>query len=219
MAGDDRHRELMTAAINSDAEAQRALLAGDIAAARASFTAAAEQYRKSWEAAPPRSYGRLVGMLKSAVLARRGDQYVDYVRRAIADDEVTSPPAAYARALAALISEDADEARRWAAQMRCGPDAFVRAADAITALAARDQPGYAKALAAIVGDFEQRQEHLTGVPIADTALMLEELGARRGISARVSSPLLPAAGDSDRSLVRVRSDDDRVGDGNDLVDR
>jgi hypothetical protein len=43
-----------------------------------------------------------------------------------------------------------------------------------------------------VRDFEGRDAHLTGVPIADTALMLEALAAPRGMTARVDSPLMPA---------------------------
>jgi hypothetical protein len=46
--------------------------------------------------------------------------------------------------------------------------------------------------AGIVADFEGRSEHLTGVPIADTALMLERFAERRGLAARPSSALLPA---------------------------
>jgi hypothetical protein len=42
---------------------------------------------------------------------------------------------------------------------------------------------------AIVADFEGRDEHLTGVPIADTALMLERLAG--GLASRPASPLLP----------------------------
>jgi hypothetical protein len=49
------------------------------------------------------------------------------------------------------------------------------------------------AVAAIVADFESRSEHLTGVPIADTALMLERLAAERGIGAGLDSPLAPAS--------------------------
>ena len=44
-------------------------MAGDQVAATARLRAAALGYRASWEAAPPRSYGRLIGMLKAAVLA------------------------------------------------------------------------------------------------------------------------------------------------------
>lgn len=77
--------------------------------------------------------------------------------------------------------------------MRGGSEAFVRTADAIEALAIRDREAYAAALAEIVGDFERRTDHLTGIPIADTALMLEVLGAARGITAGIESPLLPGA--------------------------
>jgi hypothetical protein len=76
--------------------------------------------------------------------------------------------------------------------MREGGDAFARAAEALDALAARDRARYGAAVAAIVADFEGRDAHLTGVPIADTALMLEALAAPRGMTAKVDSPLMPA---------------------------
>ena len=78
-----------------------------------------------------------------------------------------------------------------AAGMREGSPAFGRAADGLEAIARRDEPAYAAAVRAVVEDFEAREEHLTGVPIADTALMLERLGERRGLAARVESALLP----------------------------
>ena len=55
-----------------------------------------------------------------------------------------------------------------------------------------DTAAYRAAVDAIVADFAARSEHLTGVPIADTALMLERLAAERGMAAGVRSPLLPA---------------------------
>ena len=67
----------------------------------------------------------------------------------------------------------------------------MRAAAAIDALAAGDTAAYGDAVAAIVADFEGRDEHLTGVAIADTALMLERLAEARGMASRPSSPLLP----------------------------
>ena len=76
--------------------------------------------------------------------------------------------------------------------MREGSPAFGRAADAIEALADGDGERYAAAVRAIVADFEARDEHLTGVPIADTALMLERLAEHRGIAAHPASALLPA---------------------------
>ena len=68
----------------------------------------------------------------------------------------------------------------------------LRARRAIAALAARDGAAYAEALDAIVADFAGRDAHLTGVPIADTAVMLESLAAARGMAARPASPLLPS---------------------------
>ena len=46
-------------------------------------------------------------------------------------------------------------------------------------------------LAAILADFEQREDHLTGVEIADTALMFERIAAQRGMEVRPDSPLVP----------------------------
>jgi len=185
------HRELLAAAIQRDADGQRALLGGDEDRARAAFQVAAGLYRQSWEAAPPRSYGRLVGMLKSSVLAGNGRESADYIRGAIADSEAGSPTAAYARAIAALIADDDHAAQIWASQMRGASDAFDRTANAIIALARRDRAAYGAALEAIVRDFERRIDHLTGVAIADTALVLERLAADRDITVTVISPLLP----------------------------
>jgi hypothetical protein len=41
-------------------------------------------------------------------------------------------------------------------------------------------------------DFAGRSEHLTGVAIADTAVMLEWLAAERDMAVKPSSPLVPA---------------------------
>jgi hypothetical protein len=184
----------MTAAVRRDGEAQQALIAGDRGGARSAFAAAADLYRQSWEAAPATAYGRLVGMLKSAVLAGGGVAEARYVLGVLTDADPESSTASYARALAALIlgsGEDADAAA-WAGRMGGGTDAFGRTADAIAALAAHDAVRYAAALAAIVRDFEQRTDHLTGVAIADTALVLDALAARRGMAAAIESSVLPA---------------------------
>jgi hypothetical protein len=181
----------MTAAVERDGAAQRALLASDRETARAAFAAAAELYRQSWEVAPPSAYGRLVGMLKSAVLAGGGVDEARYARGALAQADPESITASYARALAALILDEDEEARSWAARMGAGEDAFGRTAAALAALAVRDADAYAGALRAIVRDFEERSAHLTGVAIADTGLMLSELGARRGMAVTIDSPVLP----------------------------
>jgi hypothetical protein len=189
-----RHQELLTAAIERDGVGQRALMEGDGPAAREAFLAAADLYRQSWMEAPPRSYGRLVGMLKAAVLS--GDAPLpaaEYARAALAEDSDagTSPTASYALALAALIVADDGDAGRRAMVMRGGSEAFDRTAAAIEALATGDREGFATAVQEIVHDFEQRPAHLTGIAIADTAVVLERLAASRGMAAGLRSELLP----------------------------
>jgi hypothetical protein len=185
-----KHQELLTAAIEREAEAQRRLLAGDRDGARAEFVAAADLYRQSWEAAHARAFGRLVGMLKSAVLAGGGASEARYVRAALGDRDRESATASYAQALAALILGEDRDAGVWAARM-VADEAFAQAGEAISALAANDEVAYVAALEAIVLDFEGRSRHLTGVAIADTAVMLEALAERRGMRAAIVSPVLP----------------------------
>ena len=69
--------------------------------------------------------------------------------------------------------------------------AFARTGRALAALATSDSPAYAAALADIVADFEARDRHLSGVAVADTALVLERLAGARGMAVRPQSPLVP----------------------------
>ena len=184
---------LLGDAMAREGEAYRMLLEGEEEGAREPLREAAWLYRRSWEEeAGPRSFGRLVGMLKAAVLAGEGGEEARYVRAQLRE-EPDSATAWYALALAALLEGDDELARRAAAGMREGSNAFAQTADAIEALADREGDRYADALRAIVADFEARDEHLTGVPIADTALVLERIAAERGMAAEPDSPLLPRA--------------------------
>jgi uncharacterized protein len=193
------HQEAMREAIAADGEAYGRLLAGE--PARDVLRRAAGRYRASWEVAPPGAYGRLVGHAKASILA--GDDPAPYVRKQLGEEDA-SPPAAWALALAALAAGDDAEAARAAERMREGADAFARTADAVAALAAGDRDAYAAAVSAIVADFEARDAHLTGVPIADTALVLERLAERRGIAAHPPSPLLPRVDDVRAILTGTR---------------
>jgi uncharacterized protein len=188
----------MREAIAADGDAHRALLAGDDACEP--LRRAADRYRASWEAAPPRSYGRLVGYAKASILA--GDDPAPYVRERLGEPD--SPPAFWALALAALAAGDDDGAAVAAEGMRAGSDAFGRAADAVAALARGDRDAYAAAVRAIVADFEAREEHLTGVPIADTALVLERLAERRLLASHPRSALLPVVDDVRAILTGTR---------------
>ena len=109
------------------------------------------------------------------------------------NDESGSPTAAYALALACLAAGDDPAAARAAAQMAIGGEAFERTAAALAALAAGDEVAYATALRAVIDDFEARDVHLTGVAIADTALVLERLAEPRGNGAGRSLAAAPAA--------------------------
>jgi predicted CoA-binding protein len=189
----------MREAIAADGEAHRALLAGQDA--REALRRAAERYQASWAAAPPRSYGRLVGFAKASILA--GENPAAFVRHELGPDD-DSPPAHWALALSALADGDDEEALRAADGMRAGSPAFGRAADAVAALARRDREAFASAIAAIVADFEARGQHLTGVPIADTALVLDRLAERHGLAIHLDSPVLPHVDDVRAILTGTR---------------
>ena len=186
------HLDLLLEALDAEAGAQRALLAGDVDSAHQMFDAASRRYRASFECAPPASYGRLVGMLKAAVIAGDPDDAAEYARAAIGGAEPT-PTAAYVEALVALVTGDDDGAERAAAVMRGGDEPFGRAADVVAALARHDGHGYRDACSAVVADFEARSEHLTGVPIADTAVMFESFAEARGMACHPLSPLMPGS--------------------------
>jgi hypothetical protein len=58
-------------------------------------------------------------------------------------------------------------------------------------IAAEDPVGYVEAVEAVLESFEQRDEYLENVPVADTVLVLQALAGRRDMAAALSSPLLP----------------------------
>jgi uncharacterized protein len=189
----------MREALAADGEAYRALLAGEDA--REPLRRAAARYRDSWEAAPPRAFGRLVGYAKASILA--GDEPAGYVREQIGP-QADSPPAHWALALAALSTGDDDAASVAADGMRAGSEAFGRTAGAVAALAAGERAQYAAALRAIIADVEAREDHLTCVPIADSALVLERLAEARRLAVHPTSPLLPAVDDIRAILTGTR---------------
>ena len=182
------HLELLGEALAAEAEGQRLLLQG--APAPEPFARAAAAYRASWESAPPESYGRLAGLIKAAVLGDDAGAAAAYVLGQVPAG-AASPVAAYASAVALLVQGEDAAAADAGAAMAAGGDAFERTATALVALARRDRTAYAAALATIVADFEERDAHLTGVAIADTAVMLERLAAPRDLQVRPASPVMP----------------------------
>lgn len=194
MAEQPTHASELAKALVHESEAQRLLLAGEAEAAAVRFRKAADHYKRSWQLAAPTSYGRLIGMTKAAILAGGGEEEGRYALKELEAVEELTPTAAYALSIASLAAGLDPEAARYLAVVERGGPQFERAARAIAAICNRDQPAFEGALKAIVADFEARSTHLTGVPIADTALMFQRLGARRGLSVALSGPVVGAAG-------------------------
>ena len=170
------------------------LMAGNTEAAREWFAKAVERYRESWEHAPPGSWGRPIGMMKADVLAgdwqgaARDAQWTLEQRAADAE----SPIGRYAACLALLVLGRDEEARVLADGLRTHDDFPPTVGDALAMIAAQDVVGYIKAVEAVLESFEQRDEYLEDLPVADTVVVLQALAERRSMAAALSSPLLPS---------------------------
>jgi hypothetical protein len=191
----DAQQRQLTRLGNAAGGAGLALLMLDRKAEAASwFSRAAARYRESFAAAPPGSWGRPIGAVKTLVLA--GDWAAAEAAATWALEtgaaESESPIGRYAAALALLVLGRDDDARLHADAIRMSDD-FPRAVgDALAFLAAQDVLGYTEAVEAVLESFEKRHEYLEDIPVADTVLVLQALAARRGIAVELSSPLLPA---------------------------
>ena len=191
---DERQRQLTRMGNAAWAAGLSFLMVGRRADADAWLVRAAETYRRSWDDAPPESWGRPIGAMKSRLIAgdldgARGD--AGWALGAGADGS-ESPIGRYAAALAHLVVDADDEAAKLARSL-VDVEPIPRAVPAaLSALAAGDALAYADATAALVADFESRAEFLEDTPVADTVLALQALAAVRGISVAISSPLLPA---------------------------
>jgi hypothetical protein len=154
---------------------------------------AAETYRRSWADAPPGSWGRPIGAMKSRLIAgdlagaREDARWAIDARAA----ESESPIGRYAAALALLVrGEDAGVAPL--AGTLAGVDAIPPGVtDSLSALATSDEAGYERAIRALLADFEAREEFLEDIAVADTVLALQALAEERGSAVPLTSPLLP----------------------------
>jgi hypothetical protein len=157
------------------------------------FGRAAGRYRESFADAPPDSWGRPIGAIKSLVLAGDWLAAEEAARWALEAGaaEAQSPIGRYAAALAMLVLGRDAEARPHADAIRTREDFPAAVGDALAYLAAQDVPGYTEAVEAVLESFEVRDEYLEDMPVADTVLVLQALAARRDLAARLSSPLLP----------------------------
>ena len=157
------------------------------------FSRAAGRYRESFAEAPPDSWGRPIGAIKSLVLAGDWAAAEEAARWALEADaeEAGSPIGRYAAALALLVLGDDAAARPHADAIRLRDDFPRPVGDALAFLAAQDVPGYTEAVEAVLESFETRDEYLEDMPVADTVLVLQALAERRGMAAQLSSSLLP----------------------------
>ena len=157
------------------------------------FHRAAARYRESFADAPPGSWGRPIGAVKSLVLAGDWAGAEEAARWALdagaANSE--SPIGGYAAALALLVLGDDEHARVPADAIRIRDDFPADVGDALAYLAAQDVVGYTEAVESVLESFEAREEYLEDMPVADTVLVLQALARRRGIEVELSSPLLP----------------------------
>jgi hypothetical protein len=190
---DARQRQLTRLGNAAAGAALSYLMAGETELAREWFARGVERYRESFPLAPAGSWGRPIGMLKAQILAgnwsgAEADAAWTLDQGAAESD---SPIGRYAATLALLVLGRDEEARVLADGLRTGEDFPAAVGDALAFLAAGDPLGYIEAVEAVLELFETRDEYLEDLPVADTVLVLQVLASRRGMSAELSSPLLP----------------------------
>jgi len=182
-AGETRQpdeRQLVQLANAAWAAGLSLLMAGERDAAASWLRRAAARYRESWDAgAAPDAWGRPIGALKALLIAgESADEAARWALEAGAAD-APSPIGRYAATLALLVLGRDAEAGALAATLGDGFPLDV--ADALRALAAHDAEAYRAARDAVLRSFETREAFLEDLPVADTALALDALAARRGL--------------------------------------
>jgi len=189
---DARQKQLVRVAMAAGGAGLARLMQGRRGEAAGWFARSAERYRESWDHAPPGSWGRLIGAVKSRILAGDWERAADDARWALAQgsEEADSPIGAYAAALARLtLGEDSSAAE--ISEGLQATDFPEDVAAALGALAAGDRAAYDEAVASVLESFETRDAYLEDIPVADTVLVLEALAARRGLAVHPRSRLLP----------------------------
>lgn len=190
---DQRQRQLTRTGNAAGAAALSLLMLGRREEAAEWFGRAAERYRESWQNAPPGSWGRQIGAIKSRLLAGDGDGAEADARWALEAGaaQADGPIGGYAAALALLSLGRDDEAAEQAGRIRRADGFPADVGDALLALATGDAPGYEGAVRSVLRSFETRTEYLEDIPVADTALVLQALAVPRGLAVELESALLP----------------------------
>jgi hypothetical protein len=191
---DERQRQLTRMGNAANGAGLALLMLGRGGEALEWFDRAARRWRESYEDAPSGSWGRPIGALKARILAGDWEGAEDEARWALDEGaaEAESPIGRYAAALALLTLGRDEDARSVAGSLRERDDFPHDVANALATLAAEDTLGYTYAVESVLESFEQREEYLEDIPVADTVIVLQALAERRGIAADLASPLLPA---------------------------
>ena len=193
---DERQRQLTRMGNAAWAAGLSLLMAGGVEEGREWLLRAAETYRRSWPDAPPGSWGRPIGAMKSRLSAgdlegARADAGWALDAGSAASE---SPIGRYAAALALLVLGEDEQATTTVASL-AGVDAIPPAVtETLAALGARDTEAFERAIRALLADFEGRGEFLEDTRVADTVLALQALAAERGLGVALESPLLPRSG-------------------------
>ena len=188
---DQRQRQLTRMGNAAGAAGLTALMAGRDGGEW--FARSAERYRESWEHAPPDSWGRPIGAIKSRILGGDWAGAADDARWAleVGAAESDSPIGGYAAALAFATLGEWDDVRPHADHARTHAIVPSEVADALAFIAAEDVVGYVEAVEGVLESFETRDKYLEDVPVADTVLVLQALAGRRDMTAELESDLLP----------------------------
>ena len=189
---DRRQRQLVRVAMAAGGAGLARLMQRRRAEAAGWFARSAERYRESFVGAPPDSWGRPIGALKARILA--GDWDGARADAAwtleVGAGEADSAIGVYAAVLALLVLAE-DERAAEAAAALAGSEFPADVADALGALAAHDSRAYESAIGRVLTSFEEREEYLEDIPVADTVIVLQTLAERRAFAADLRSALLP----------------------------
>jgi len=190
---DTRQRQLTRMGNAAGGAGLAHLMAGDTGRSHEWFERAVERYRESYALAPPESWGRPIGIVKSRILAGdwAGAEADATWTLAQGAAETDSPIGRYAATLALLVLGRDRDARVLADELRTHDGFPHEVGDALAFIAAQDTLGYVEAVEAVLESFESRDEYLEELPVADTVIVLQALAARRGLAVDLSSDLLP----------------------------
>ena len=191
---DERQRQLTRMGNAAWAAGLSVLMLGRKPEAREWLVRAAETYRASWADAPPGSWGRPIGAMKSRLIAEDFDGARADARWALDAGAASSdsPIGRYAGALAFLVLDEDAEAATLVPTLSDAEVIPPAVTSSLAALATNAAAAYDEAIRALVADFEAREAYLEDTPVADTVLALQALAGRRDIVVWLESRLLPS---------------------------